>query len=388
MSREDISSILTEEQLQEFIQNGVLVVDGILNPSEVREAQAGLSRTLAHYGVDTNSLRSTGHNLNRLSSTNGSGGVLDIFYPGWKMNVATNERLFHATCQLWDAAYCHDGEKLEKVKDDEKFKWHPYGPFDCKRGNIYIDRIGYRIPSKIAEDIASQGCKASLSKKKKKRPIQRSLTPHLDCCPDTFNSLTNKSKFRPIQCFVSLTDNLEPNTGGFEAAPSFHRTFQAWAKSRPMTTFTETKRDGRKVERHRRAPCVGEYTHIRPREDMAVMDLVRHVPVRAGSAVFWDNRIPHANAYRNDGDEARAVVYCSFLPDVPLNKKFVRRQLENWKCRRRPTDQWIEVGEETAQNDGKGARSGGKTDVMEQNVGEEAYELTELGRKLMGIEDW
>jgi ectoine hydroxylase-related dioxygenase (phytanoyl-CoA dioxygenase family) len=93
------------------------------------------------------------------------------------------------------------------------------------------------------------------------------------------------------------------------------------------------------------APCIGEYTHIRPNEDENVMALIQHIPVGAGSAVFWDNRIPHANAYRNDHGEARAVVYCSFLPDIQLNREYVRRQLYNYQRRIPPNDQWINAAE-------------------------------------------
>ena len=77
---------------------------------------------------------------------------------------------------------------------------------------------------------------AKTSKKKKKlRSLQRSLNPHLDCCPDTFcdPKHAKTTKWRPIQCFVSLTDNLEPHTGGFEAVlGGFHRSFDDWARNR------------------------------------------------------------------------------------------------------------------------------------------------------------
>jgi hypothetical protein len=58
------------------------------------------------------------------------------------MKIATNERLFRMTCQLWKEAYCHDGESLEDMLPtteqdaDNSFKWHPYGSFDCSRGHL------------------------------------------------------------------------------------------------------------------------------------------------------------------------------------------------------------------------------------------------------------
>jgi hypothetical protein len=70
-----------------------------------------------------------------------SGGVLDIFYPTWKMKIATNEKLFLMTCQLWKETYCHSGESLVDVTPcieykDNSFMWHPYEAFDCSRGYV------------------------------------------------------------------------------------------------------------------------------------------------------------------------------------------------------------------------------------------------------------
>lgn len=280
-------------------------------------------------------------------------------------------------------AYCHNGETEEDIisrGNPEQF--HPFGQFDLNKGYIYIDRIGYRIPTAMAEEIGGKiqsdqdekelNKSSNKSKRKKNTAIQRSLTPHLDCCPDTYNS-SDKSKWRPIQCFVSLTDNLKPNTGGFEAAPGFHRNFHKWAKERPPSTIT--KRDaksGAKSKVQARAPCVGEYSHIRPKEDEHVMKAIQHVPVRAGSAVFWDNRIPHANAYKNDSEIARAVVYCSFLPNVEINRVYAEKQLEDYMGGRIPRDQWINVDEENDSN------------VEESN--QQVYEFSALGRKLMKID--
>jgi hypothetical protein len=35
---------------------------------------------------------------------------------------------------------------------------------------------------------------------------------------------------------------------------------------------------------------VGEYTHLDPTLDRDIMGRITHIPVRAGSVVFWDNR--------------------------------------------------------------------------------------------------
>jgi len=265
--------------------------------------------------------------------------------------------------------------------------YHPFGKFDPNRGYMYVDRIGYRIPTGMAEDIGRevhnkqnhhrQQNTVKSRKKRGKHAIQRSLTPHLDCCPETIHILEKKTMWRPIQCFVSLTDNFEPNTGGFEAAPGFHRIFHQWAKGRPKSSrivkrpYTSGEKDEIKTEVVEDSPpCVGDYTHIRPNLDGDVMKQIIHIPVPAGSAVFWDNRLPHANSYRNDSMVPRAVVYCSFLPDVPINRNYAKKQLEDWELRRIPRSMWINVDNET-------------TETNNQD-----YTFSDLGRKLIGIDEW
>mmetsp|Transcript_6236 Transcript_6236/g.9100 ORF Transcript_6236/g.9100 Transcript_6236/m.9100 type:complete len:405 (-) Transcript_6236:1056-2270(-) len=399
--------LLSPEQISTYLHDGILVVDDLLSSSEIVKAQTSLAKTLLNdLNVDISNLEETGHNLTKASSTNGAGGVLDIFYPEWKMNIATNEQLFRMTRQLWKEAY-FNGETEEDVR------WHPYGAFDCNRGYMYIDRIGFRLPSKLADSIGerqrsnnnseaapnattinSDTLSKRQKKKKKSRAIQRSLTPHFDLCPETYQDATNKNKWRPIQCFVSLTDNLLPNTGGFECCPGFHREFHSWVQ-RGRRLRSNNDDDGEIAVENidmasppKQQPCVGEYTHVHDRE---LMKRVQHIPVKAGSVVFWDNRLPHGNSYRNDNNYdptissstsplescgARAVVYCSFLPDVAINRGFVERQLIDWKLGRAPRvgDRWIKQDDDD--------------DVDDLRGNEMELKLSDLGRKLIGLEKW
>ncbi len=136
----------------------------------------------------------------------------------------------------------------------------------------------------------SKGMTKSKKRERRPRPIQRSLTPHFDCCPESYHDKSKqRGKWRPIQCFVSLTDNLEPNTGGFEAVPGFHREFHSWVE-RGRRSVMDIPYDATSKQRPRRRPCVGEYTHLDPTLDREIMERVTHIPVRAGGAVFWDNR--------------------------------------------------------------------------------------------------
>ena len=124
--------------------------------------------------------------------------------------------------------------------------------------------------------------------------------------------------------------------------------------------------------------CVGEYTHIRPREDEKAMQRVKHIPVKAGSAVFWDNRIPHANSYRNDSHLPRMVVYCSFLPDIEKNRRYMQRQLKAWKFGKPVLDQWNNIDETVPNQDTN-------RDHLEST---DETKFTLLGKRLMGIEAW
>jgi len=283
----------------------------------------------------------------------------------------------------------------------------------------YIDRIGYRIPTSLAETIgkqqhqlqtknttqqqtqqptASSKTTNKSKKNKKAKPIQRSLTPHFDCCPEKYHDTTNKNKWRPIQCFVSLTTNLHLNTGGFEAVPGFHREFSSWvANGRKKKTATSVEQQQPNNISHP-LPCVGEYTHLSPSFDKDLMKRIQHIPVKAGSVVFWDNRIPHGNSYRNDptpesvndGENnsilgtsgSRAVVYCSFLPDVDINRKFVQRQLVDWMERRPPRigDRWIKQQDDDVVDDA--------TQVNDTDRNTVESNLTDLGKRLIGIVSW
>ena len=373
---------LSASQIETFLRDGVVVVDDILSPHEVDSALQGLKASLARHGVDTDDLLGTGDKLRSLSSTNGSGGVLDLVYDKWKLDIALNAKLFEVTTELWRAGFCHKSETREHVADEEGYKWHPFGSFDCSRGYAYIDRIGFRIPTDVAEQLGrtlqTDSPQHTVKVKSKSHPIQRCLTPHLDCCPETFLS-PDKTKWRPIQCMVSLTDNLEANTGGFEAAKGFHQDFEEWSKNRSPSRIARKARDGKKEMISVPAPCVGEYTHIRPTEDADVMKRIEHIPVQAGSAVFWDNRLPHANAYRHDGAVPRCVVYCSFLPDVPVNRNFAAQQLKQWKQGLSPIDtKWMSALEECSL----------QSSEEEEELEEWLQRLPLTQRRLLGVEEW
>lgn len=92
------------------------------------------------------------------------------------------------------------------------------------------------------------------------------------------------------------------------------------------------------------------------------------IHIHSGSIIAWDMRLPHSNALTHNGEEAREVVYASFLPDITKNRLYCQDQLRKYKSRLIPQDQWLRAPEKTEE--------------------EEETTFSELGAKLMGIEPW
>ncbi len=68
------TSPLRRDQIETYLRDGILVVDNLLKPQELAEAQRGLAKTLLDdYGVDVHDLEATGIGLVDASSTNGAG---------------------------------------------------------------------------------------------------------------------------------------------------------------------------------------------------------------------------------------------------------------------------------------------------------------------------
>ncbi|RYH06916.1 hypothetical protein EON65_42295 [archaeon] len=276
------------EYIEAFLEDGVVVIPNVLSEEEISAARAGFHATLLEHGVDVNDLLNTGHNLAKLSSTHGSGGVLDLYYYKWKLALNQHPKIVCALQSLWRAsygAYRGYGSTSSSSNDSSDLWKHPYCEFDSDKAYMFIDRVCFRLPTHLSDAIAEEKrgggkCDATStiskvhtsdgskpSKGKKSKSLQRSLTPHLDCCPqDMYNNL---NKWRPIQAFVSLTDTLMPNEGGLEAARGFHKGFQRWSEQRKGSQEGE----GRKL-------CVGQYTAMRPREDADVIAKMEHIPCR------------------------------------------------------------------------------------------------------------
>jgi ectoine hydroxylase-related dioxygenase (phytanoyl-CoA dioxygenase family) len=351
----------------EFIETGITVIPNILDDEEINQIKQDFHRSLASKGCDVKDLMNTAYTLEKLSSTNGSGGVLDIFYEPWKLRVNENKKIFSAISQLW-------GETFSKCSGIYS---HPYGKFEASKGFMLIDRVCFRLP----EEVSNGGLPTLPSENKEpklKKPLQRSLAPHLDCCPqslhqpklieDESKDCNSCPKWRPIQCFLALTDSLMPDCGGFEACPGFHRNFDQWIQQRPGVLKTIKSSKNKKEVISLPPPCIGDFTPIRPVEDAEVMKQFCHIPIKAGDLVCWDYRIPHANSRYNNAKIPREVVYLGFLPFVDCNRHYAKIQLQRFYEGKVPNAQWHD------------------SERIEQRCN---HEFSVLGSLLMGMRnDW
>lgn len=328
---------LNPSQVHHFQEYGVLIIENVLSIEEIEHTRKNFHHCLMKYGFNTNNPNETAINLQKISSTNGAGGILDIFYEDFKLKLNEHEKIVDIIQDLWANTYAVNHPFFENPIDES---------FDPRKGYMYIDRLCYRLPEAISDRSNS-----------KKKSIQRSLTPHLDCCPTDMKSLNSNKEFpkwKPIQCFVSLTDSLNPNEGGFECVLGHHKNFAEWTSNRKPNANGDPP------------PCIGDFTPIRPIEDKELISKFQHIPVSAGSLVCWDVRIPHSNAKQNNSVLAREVIYIGLLPAIERNRKYALQQLRNFEKGIVPSDQW---------HDHKSLQLC-------------KYEFSVLGRKLMCISDW
>ena len=73
-------------------------------------------------------------------------------------------------------------------------------------------------------------------------------------------------------------------------------------------------------------------------EDVGVLAQVKPVATPAGSAVFWDWRIPHSSSMHHVGEAPREAIYTGFLPPTSLNERYANEQWRAYQARQLPPD--------------------------------------------------
>lgn len=134
----------------------------------------------------------------------------------------------------------------------------PHAPFSTQIGYAYLDSMNFRIPTELAEADGER--------------IQKSLNWHIDVDPwDKYGGKKGKTRWRPFQGFISLTDNV----GGFECCPGFHVQMDDYFKKIPPPSESKG------------------FIALMGKKYQPIINRFRPVEYKPGCAVLWDWRTPH-----------------------------------------------------------------------------------------------
>lgn len=144
-----------------------------------------------------------------------------------------------------------------------------------------------------------------------------------------------------VQGVLYLTDTAE-NQGGFQCVPGFNNTFEEWVKTQPE-------------DRNPRHP------------DLADLE-VKSIAGKAGDLLIWHRLLAHGNGH-NTSDQPRLAQYITMSPAPKDNEEGRQARIKAWQ-ERRPMSNW----------------PGDARDWEHEK--QETAVLTELGRKLLGVDMW
>ncbi len=291
--------MLSDEDIQTFHRDGVVVIENVLSPREIQEARDGLHTQLLSMGVDHEALLNGTARYEEIGPRTKARSA-NIWYSMWKMQVHLDSNVYMSVKQLMYETYFSGSllyknpwyggfDKIHRVP-----KVHPGKKYVCDLDHDsptilpFIDRICYRVPDHIHPE--------------------GGLDMHMDLNP--VNPFHITTKWRPIQCFVALTDHFTGDSGGLRVVKGYHREFDQHFKYDPTSTE-------------------GPFYRMGGSGFTALQKRLEPVYAPAGSLVCWDYRLPHATAQHLISDDTREVVYTGWLPDIPANKEYQKQQLIN-----------------------------------------------------------
>lgn len=162
---------------------------------------------------------------------------------------------------------------------------------------------------------------------------------HWDYDPET--------KPQNVQGVLALADQTDENMGGFQCIPELFRTYDTWKLTQPE-------------DRNRFQPDTSGFES----------DIVK-VPLEAGDLLIFHSAQPHGIRPNLSKDKVRIAQYISMMPAEEDNLALRDWRINSWKNRVAP----------------EGYAFPGDPRHWEQTKYETA-ELSELGKKLLGLEQW
>ncbi|CAF0939791.1 unnamed protein product [Adineta steineri] len=132
--------------------------------------------------------------------------------------------------------------------------------------------------------------------------------------PDTAmnNPVNNGMRIRKLQGILALADCREED-GGFHAVPGFQHFIETWTKQNKQICIDANQS--------------GDPTTVQIPQDDPIRQYIQRMPIRKGSLLVWDSRLPHGN-YPNNSSSMRIVQY---LHMAPVNDEAIRKKLYGFK---------------------------------------------------------
>lgn len=158
---------------------------------------------------------------------------------------------------------------------------------------------------------------------------------------DTDTSKYPDLPFR-VQGVLALSDT-DDRMGGFQCVPELYQELGDWIGRQP-------------ADRKPRTPDLAGFT-------------ITKVPMQAGDLLVWSTLLPHGNGH-NTSDRPRLAQYISMSPPQDDNDDLRQKRVQSWH-------QHL-----------PGPGFPGDPRKVEPQLEEQPAELTDLGRKLLGIDQW
>ena len=150
-----------------------------------------------------------------------------------------------------------------------------------------------------------------------------------------------------VQGVLALADQTDEQMGGFQCVPWLFQNFEAWNEQQP-----EDKK-----------PFI---PNLKVLEDKIVK-----VPLEAGDLLIFNSQLAHGIRPNNSKDKVRIAQYISMMPAEEDNQNLKEWRINSWKNRIAP----------------EGYAFPGDPRNWEKTKYQTA-ELSELGKKLLGLEAW
>lgn len=148
-----------------------------------------------------------------------------------------------------------------------------------------------------------------------------------------------------VQGVLALADQTDENMGGFQCVPELYRTYDTWKLTQPA-----------------------DRNHFMP--DISGFDLVK-VPLEAGDLLIFNSLEPHGIRPNLSNNKVRIAQYIAMMPAEEDNEPLRQWRIQSWQNRIAP----------------EGYAFPGDPRNWEQTRYATAA-LTDLGKKLLGLDPW